>query len=116
MNFSKEIGALLRKHRTKKNLTLRNVGDVVGVSFQQMQKYEAGRNEIALRMMSKLITILDIPHDELLITISPEINNASQIEKRITNAVRKINDDKMKKRVCLILEQFVKSTKCVITF
>jgi transcriptional regulator with XRE-family HTH domain len=45
---SKKIGAQLKTMRITLKLTQREVGDILGLSFQQIQKYERGSNDISL--------------------------------------------------------------------
>jgi transcriptional regulator with XRE-family HTH domain len=47
-NIDKIIGARLREARLKRNMSQKALGDVLGVSFQQIQKYESGQNKISV--------------------------------------------------------------------
>ena len=42
------IGKFLLNYREKRNLTQKQMGKMFGVSYQQYQKYETGKNEISL--------------------------------------------------------------------
>ncbi len=42
------VGARLRQRRTLLGMTQTNLSDAIGVSFQQMQKYERGANRISV--------------------------------------------------------------------
>ena len=52
--IDKEIGRRTRNLRIKKSVSQKDLADLLGVTFQQIQKYETGQNRIAL---SKLILI-----------------------------------------------------------
>jgi transcriptional regulator with XRE-family HTH domain len=41
------IGARMRERRLALNLSQAGLGEVLGVSFQQVQKYEAGKNRVS---------------------------------------------------------------------
>ena len=49
-NFNAKIGKIIRGHRVIKKMTQKDLGDLVGVTFQQIQKYENGKNRVSLEM------------------------------------------------------------------
>ncbi len=55
------VGARLRQRRTLLGMTQTNLSDAIGVSFQQMQKYEKGTNRISASRLFDLSRILDVP-------------------------------------------------------
>ncbi len=55
------VGARLRQRRTLLGMTQTNLSDALGVSFQQMQKYENGVNRISASRLFALSRVLDVP-------------------------------------------------------
>ncbi len=55
------VGARLRARRTLLGMTQTKLGDRLGVSFQQMQKYENGANRISASRLYDLARLLDVP-------------------------------------------------------
>src|SRR5262245_50895835 len=55
------IGARLRARRTLLGMSLENLGDAVGLVFQQVQKYECGHNRIRPSRLFDLARLLDVP-------------------------------------------------------
>ncbi len=55
------VGARLRVRRTLLGMTQTELGDHLGVSFQQMQKYEQGTNRISASRLFALSQVLDVP-------------------------------------------------------
>jgi transcriptional regulator with XRE-family HTH domain len=55
------VGARLRQRRTLLGMTQTNLDDAIGVSFQQMQKYENGANRISASRLFDLSRVLDVP-------------------------------------------------------
>ncbi len=55
------VGARLRQRRTLLGMTQTKVGVAIGVSFQQMQKYERGANRISSSRLYDLSGMLDVP-------------------------------------------------------
>ncbi len=55
------VGARLRVRRTLLGMNQTNVGDALGVAFQQVQKYENGKNRISASRLYDLSRVLDVP-------------------------------------------------------
>ncbi len=55
-----EIGKRLKQARVAKGLTQTDLGDQLGISFQQIQKYEKGRNRIGGGRLYKAARILGV--------------------------------------------------------
>lgn len=55
------VGRKLRERRWFLGLTQSQVGDRVGIKFQQVQKYETGQNRISASRLWDLATALDVP-------------------------------------------------------
>jgi transcriptional regulator with XRE-family HTH domain len=58
--IDKEIGDTLRKLRLRAGLTEQGLGIAIGVSFAQVQKYENGKNRIALSTLIQICKVLDV--------------------------------------------------------
>lgn len=56
-----EIGAKLLEIRTAKDKTQQDLAAAVGISFQQIQKYEKGGDRISLSRAAELCEALDVP-------------------------------------------------------
>jgi transcriptional regulator with XRE-family HTH domain len=59
--ISLEIGRKLRQRRQELRLSLAQVAERCGVSFQQIHKYEIGHNAISAPMLWTLARCLDVP-------------------------------------------------------
>ena len=58
------IGRLLRRHRIAQGYTQAQMGAVLGISFQQVQKYETGVNRISASSLLLLSCAWDVPISE----------------------------------------------------
>jgi transcriptional regulator with XRE-family HTH domain len=54
------IGARMREGRRKLNMTQEGLGEKLGVTFQQIQKYEKGRNRVSAARLFVICEILDV--------------------------------------------------------
>jgi|SRR5919108_1711007 transcriptional regulator with XRE-family HTH domain len=55
------VGARIRQRRVALRLTLQELASGVGVSFQQLQKYEAGDSRIPVSRLQQIAQVLDMP-------------------------------------------------------
>ena len=55
------VGARLRQRRTLLGMNQTKLGDAIGVSFQQVQKYENGANRISASRLFGLSRMFDVP-------------------------------------------------------
>lgn len=55
------VGARVRLRRTLMGLSQEKLGEAVGLTFQQIQKYERGANRIGASRLFELTRILDVP-------------------------------------------------------
>ena len=55
------VGARLRVRRTLLGMSQTTLGEAIGLSFQQMQKYEKGANRISASRLFVLSRVLDVP-------------------------------------------------------
>src|ERR671917_1916562 len=55
------VGARLRLRRNMLGLSQEKLGEAIGVTFQQVQKYERGANRIGASRLHELSRVLDVP-------------------------------------------------------
>ena len=55
------IGSLIASLRKAQGLSQTALGDAIGVSFQQVQKYEKGRNRIGAGRLRTIADLLQVP-------------------------------------------------------
>jgi transcriptional regulator with XRE-family HTH domain len=56
-----ELGKRIRLRRVEQHISQAELGDQVGVSFQQVQKYEKGVNRVGAARLQQIATALDVP-------------------------------------------------------
>src|SRR3954462_15998248 len=55
------VGARLRLRRNMVGLSQEKLGEMIGLTFQQAQKYERGSNRIGASRLYELSRVLDVP-------------------------------------------------------
>ena len=56
-----ELGKRIRLRRVEQRISQSELGDQLGVSFQQVQKYEKGVNRVGAARLQQIATALDVP-------------------------------------------------------
>ena len=56
-----ELGKRIRLRRVEQKISQAELGDKLGVSFQQVQKYEKGVNRVGAARLQTIATALDVP-------------------------------------------------------
>jgi transcriptional regulator with XRE-family HTH domain len=54
------IGARMRERRRALGITQESLGELLGVTFQQIQKYESGRNRVSATRLFVICEALDV--------------------------------------------------------
>lgn len=60
------IGAKIRQRRTAQRLSQEKLAELIGVTFQQIQKYEKGVNRVSASMLYRIAQELRTPINDLL--------------------------------------------------
>ena len=55
------VGSRVRLRRTLLGMSQEKLGDAIGLTFQQVQKYERGANRIGASRLFELSRVLDVP-------------------------------------------------------
>ena len=56
----KIIGVKLVKFRVERNLSLKSISEILGVTVQQVQKYENGKNRLSISLLIKLCNVCSV--------------------------------------------------------
>lgn len=91
-----KIGKLIAELRKKKGLTQQDLGDMVGVGFKAVSKWECGTTLPDITIINEVSKILGITTDELL---AGELN---KLEEVIEEKIEEPNNDKKKKTKLII--------------
>jgi transcriptional regulator with XRE-family HTH domain len=60
------VGDRIRRLRQLRHLSQSRLGEAVGLSFQQIQKYESGKNRMALSTFVRICEALDCRPSEVM--------------------------------------------------
>jgi len=82
------IGARLRLRRTLLGLSQEKVAEAIGLTFQQLQKYERGANRISGSRLYDLSRVLDVPVSFFFDDMSDEVRMSATAAEPIGEASR----------------------------
>jgi len=98
------VGTRVRMRRTLLGLSQEKLGDALGLTFQQVQKYERGANRIGASRLFQLSLILDVPvsffFDDM---VEPEAGTPQGIAIGLAEGADGFDHDPMAKRETLEL-------------
>ena len=97
------VGKKLKNLRVLRGLTQTDVAKGLDISFQQVQKYELGRNRISASKLFEISRILDVPPsyffdglNEVEETGGPVLDEETA---RIASVISKITDERLKTQI-----------------
>ena len=102
------VGKKLRLKRRVNGLTQSDIGDKIGTTFQQIQKYEKGENRISASKLYKIATVLNTSvsyffdgyKDQEKLNRRDELGesiNKDSVE--LMQSFNQIKDDKLKRKI-----------------
>ena len=128
--IDKHVGSRVRMRRMMLGMSQEKLGDALGLTFQQVQKYEKGTNRIGSSRLAQIAHILQVQvsfffegapnvgigsrHDGLSEAPSPAYVSdflATSDGLALTKAFMRIGDAKLRRRIVDLVEQIAGSDK-----
>ena len=102
------VGSRVRLRRTLLGMSQEKLGEALGLTFQQVQKYERGVNRIGASRLFDLARVLDVPIGFFFDDLPPEMGGNVAVRSRpalygLAEAQNGFEDDNMNKRETLEL-------------
>ena len=108
-----EVGRRVRTFRLQKGFSQEKLGGQLGLTFQQVQKYEKGTNRIGAGRLQRIADILDMPVTSFFASEKPGkdspndlfdlLDSASSL--RLLRAYSRIRDPKVQQAVAHLVEK-----------
>lgn len=87
--MDKHIGQQIRIARIAAGMSQEKLGDALGLTFQQIQKYEKGTNRVSGSRLSQIVNALKLPSVEVLFRGGPT-NKTAANDSPLVNATFEI--------------------------
>lgn len=90
---SMKLGARIRELRAARGVSQEWLGDQLGITFQQIQKYEKGTNRVSVPVLFRMATAFGCEVSEILSAVdtshevSPVPDKVAEMRLRITKAI-----------------------------
>jgi len=91
-----KIGSLIRSLRHAAGLSQEQLAELVGVSFQQIQKYESGHTTLNVIKLQQLAEALKVPTSDFFEDVEMRGLPIDDKESELLCAFRKIKDAELK--------------------
>ena len=128
--IDKHVGSRVRMRRMMLSMSQEKLGDALGLTFQQVQKYEKGTNRIGASRLSQIAQILQV-QVSFFFEGAPTVGTGPRLEGfaeaaspvyvsdflassdglALTKAFMKIGDAKLRRRIVDLVEQMAASEK-----
>ncbi|HWS07823.1 MAG TPA: helix-turn-helix transcriptional regulator [Xanthobacteraceae bacterium] len=128
--IDKHVGSRVRMRRMMLAMSQEKLGDALGLTFQQVQKYEKGTNRIGASRLQQISHILQVPVSFFfdgapIIAGMPRAEGVSEAPSpayvsdflatsdglALTKAFMRIDDSKLRRRIVDLVEQIAGSGK-----
>jgi transcriptional regulator with XRE-family HTH domain len=83
-----EIGSLIRAQRLIREMSQEELGDRIGVTFQQIQNYEKGRSRVSAGRLVRIAEILKVPVSFFLTGAAPSTAVAKDLARRVQRTIQ----------------------------
>ncbi len=106
------VGARARQRRVLLGMNQTKLGDALGLTFQQVQKYERGTNRISASKLFKLSQVLKVSIEYFFDEMPPVVAASPMITQETLKLVRayyEIEDAQIRKRVYLLIKTLAPS-------
>ena len=101
------VGARIRLLRKRRKMSQSQLSDKIGVTFQQVQKYENGKNRVGASRLQMISTALDVPVGQFFSDVPKSVKNSNAFDPqalRFAEAFIKIADKDLRSSMLDMVE------------
>src|SRR5882762_6842061 len=110
-----ELGKRIRLRRVEQKMSQAELGDKLGVSFQQVQKYEKGINRVGASRLVQIAAILEVPvtffydDDKKALEVDSLLFLDSSFSLRLLRAYSNIRSQQVQRSMVSLMESFAEN-------
>ena len=112
------VGSRVRLFRTARGLSQSKLAEDLGITFQQVQKYEKGTNRISASRLFEISRLLGVGVPELYANAddprSAEVTGdalPSMLDHKIIRALSRIDDEEVKRKILALIRTLAPETQ-----
>ena len=106
-----DVGKRIQARRRELGLSQAQLGDLIGVTFQQVQKYERGANRIGASRLGRAADALQVKvnyfFDKQSVISDSQFFNLTSDEIRLVRALNTIRDGRIRRLLVELVEEFL---------
>jgi transcriptional regulator with XRE-family HTH domain len=112
----KHVGNNVRARRVALNLSQTALGTALGVTFQQIQKYERGSNRISASKLHKIAEVLHVKPEYFFYGLDPVLGKVADPMRELRShrdalalvrAFQRISNSKLRRTIVALIEELV---------
>ena len=112
--INRRIGRRLKHARMLRGLTLEGLGEIIGVSYQQVQKYEAGVNAVVPEKLILLSRAVEMPITYFFDDEKADEDTSGERHLKLERLMRKLQkiercDSRLFQCICLMVGAVVRA-------
>ena len=106
--FEAALGARIRALRVAARVSQGTLGEAIGISFQQVQKYESGKDRVTASTLQAIAVVLGVHpgaffDDEVLVLPSNRVADVREIMK-VGQRIQRVRDPTVMKRLLMLAD------------
>jgi transcriptional regulator with XRE-family HTH domain len=115
-HIDKLVGRNIRLHRLKRGMSQEKLGDALGITFQQVQKYERGVNRVGSGRLHKISSLFNVPVAALFEGSDGKSGSTESLldlvadpqSMRLVQAIGEIDDTELRRSLVDLVENIAK--------
>lgn len=108
---SREIGLKIKQLRQLAGLSQEKLAEQIGVTFQQVQKYESGYTTLNILKLQQIASVLQVPVNEFFTAEYRHQVAITNEEDSLLQAYRRIKSSELKKCIHTLVENMNRRIK-----
>ena len=108
---SADLGRMIRNFRQSAGLSQERLAEKIGVTFQQIQKYESGYTTLNIIRLQQIALALNVSVSDFFETTTPQHLSLTDQEESLLNAFRKVKNVEMRESLLMLLNNINKRVK-----
>lgn len=108
---SSELGLKIRQARQQAGLSQERLAEMVGVTFQQVQKYENGQTTLNIIKLQQIAKALNLPVSDFFRDAPEEKIRLTVEERNLLQAFRRIKNAELRGAVLTVVSNINRKTR-----
>ena len=108
---SADIGKMIRNFRQSAGLSQEGLAEKIGVTFQQIQKYESGYTTLNIIRLQQIALALNVSVCEFFDTTTPTQLSLTNQEENLLKAFRRVRNAEMRQSLFKLINNINKRVK-----